>query len=85
MEGEEEGSQQPQLVLAHKLFLLRHPDVEVIAKLSLRNEVFLAVMADDMVSLYESLAADSVIETDRTLLDSMRKRIDDEIKKLDDK
>ncbi|KAK8923677.1 26S proteasome non-ATPase regulatory subunit 6 [Platanthera zijinensis] len=84
MEGEE-GSQQPQLVLANKLFLLRAPDVDDIEKVRLRDEVFAAVKADDMASLYESLAASSVLELDATLLDSMRKRIEEEIKKLDEK
>ncbi|KAH0449797.1 hypothetical protein IEQ34_020489 [Dendrobium chrysotoxum] len=84
MEGEE-GSQQPQLVLAHKLFLLTHPDVEDIDKVRLRDEVYAAVKADDMASLYDSLAVASVLEMDETLLDSMRKRIEEEIKKLDDK
>ncbi|KAL0906671.1 hypothetical protein M5K25_025184 [Dendrobium thyrsiflorum] len=84
MEGEE-GSQQPQLVLAHKLFLLTHPDVEDIDKVRLRDEVYAAVKADDMVFLYDSLAVASVLEVDETLLDSMRKRIEEEIKKLDDK
>lgn len=39
MEGEE-GFQQPQLVLAHKLFLLRHGDVQDIEKVRLKDEVF---------------------------------------------
>ncbi|PKA66132.1 26S proteasome non-ATPase regulatory subunit 6 [Apostasia shenzhenica] len=82
---EQEGSQQPQLVLAHKLFLLTHPDVEDIDKVRLRDEVLAAVKADDMASLYESLAGASVLEMDSALLDSMRKRIDEEIKKLDEK
>ncbi|KAK8943422.1 26S proteasome non-ATPase regulatory subunit 6 [Platanthera guangdongensis] len=84
MEGEE-GSQQPQLVLANKLFLLRAPDVDDIEKVRLRDEVFAAVKADDMASLYESLADSSVLELDATLLDFMRKRIEEEIKKLDEK
>ncbi|KAI0492728.1 hypothetical protein KFK09_027004 [Dendrobium nobile] len=84
MEGEE-GSQQPQLVLAHKLFLLTHPDVEDIDKVRLRDEVYAVVKADDMASLYDSLAVASELEMDETLLDSMRKRIEEEIKKLDDK
>lgn len=84
MEGEE-GSQQPQLVLASKLFLLRAPDVDDIEKVRLRDEVFAAVKADDMAPLYESLAASSVLELDAVLFDSMRKRIEEDIKKLDEK
>lgn len=84
MEGEE-GSQQPQLVLAHKLFLLTHRDVEDIDKVRLRDEVFATVKADDMASLYDSLVLALELEMDETLLDSMRYRIEDEIRKLDDK
>lgn len=45
MEGQE-GTQQPHLVLAHKLFLLSHPDVQDIEKVRLREEVFASVKAD---------------------------------------
>lgn len=38
-----------------------------------------------MVPLYETLIAHSVFEIDRSLLDSMRAKIDDELKKLDEK
>uniref|UniRef100_A0A2N9FJC8 26S proteasome regulatory subunit RPN7 n=1 Tax=Fagus sylvatica TaxID=28930 RepID=A0A2N9FJC8_FAGSY len=81
----EEGTQQPHLVLANKLFLLRHPDVHDIEKVRLKDEVFAAVKSDDMAPLYETLAADSVLERDQGLLDSMRVKIDEEIKKLDEK
>lgn len=39
MEGEE-GTQEQQLVLANKLFLLTHNDVDDIEKVRLRDEVF---------------------------------------------
>lgn len=42
----QEGNQQPQLVLAHRLFLLSHPDVQDIEKVRLREEVFASVKAD---------------------------------------
>jgi hypothetical protein len=42
----EEGTQQPHLVLANKLFLLRHPDVQDIEKVRLKDEVFAAVKSD---------------------------------------
>lgn len=45
MEGQEE-IQQPHLVLAHKLFLLSHPDVQDIEKVRLREEVLAFVKAD---------------------------------------
>jgi len=38
-----------------------------------------------MVSLYETLAANGVVELDQSLLDSMRQSIEDELKKLDEK
>ncbi|XP_072950187.1 26S proteasome non-ATPase regulatory subunit 6-like isoform X1 [Typha angustifolia] len=85
MESQEEGKQQAHLALANKLFLLSHPDVDDIEKVRLRDEVLDAVKSDDMASLYESLVAGSVLEMDTELLDSMRGRIADEMKKLDEK
>lgn len=43
---DQEGTQQPHLVLAHKLFLLRHPDVQDIEKVHLKEEVLASVKAD---------------------------------------
>ena len=42
-------------------------------------------IGSDMASLYETLAADSVLEMDQAVLDAMRAKIDDELKKLDEK
>ncbi|PKI66606.1 hypothetical protein CRG98_012948 [Punica granatum] len=84
MEGQE-GTQQPHLVLAHKLFLLRHPDVQDIEKVRLKEEVLASIKADDMISLYETLVEESVLERDQGILDSMRANIDQELKKLDEK
>ncbi|KAF3969148.1 hypothetical protein CMV_007038 [Castanea mollissima] len=42
-----EGTQQPHLVLAHKLFLLGHPDVQDIEKVRLKDEVIAAIKFDD--------------------------------------
>lgn len=39
----------------------------------------------DMASFYETLVAESVLEMDQSVLDSMRTKIEDELKKLDDK
>lgn len=83
MEGQE--SENAHLVLAHKLFLLTHPDVPDIEKVPLRDEVLSAIKSDYMVSLYETLAANGVMELDQSLLDSMRQSIEDELKKLDEK
>lgn len=84
MEGQE-GSQQPQLILANKLFLLTHPDVADIEKVRLRQEVLDSVIADDMAPLYETLASNSVLDLDQTVLASMRAKIDEQLKTLDEK
>ena len=39
----------------------------------------------DMALLYETLTASSVLKLDQKVLDSMRVKIDEELKKLDDK
>lgn len=83
MEGQE--SENAHLVLAHKLFLLTHPDVPDIEKVRLKDEVLSAIKSDYMVSLYETLAANGIVELDQSLLDSMRQSIEDELKKLDEK
>ncbi|KAL5064507.1 hypothetical protein RYX36_026244 [Vicia faba] len=85
MASEGEETQQPQLVLADKLFLLKQPDVQDIDKVGFKEDVFTFVKDHDMVPLYETLVADSVLDMDRALLDSMRAKIDDELKKLDEK
>lgn len=81
----EEGTQQPQLVLAHKLFLLTHPDVNDLDKVRLREEVLESVVSNDMVPLYENLVANGVLTVDQNVLDAMRAKIADELKKLDEK
>ncbi|PHT74649.1 hypothetical protein T459_21926 [Capsicum annuum] len=80
----EEGTQQPQLVLAHKLFRLTHPDVNDLDKVRLREEVLEAVLSNDMVPLYETLVTNGVLSLDQKVLDSMRAKNCDELKKLDD-
>ncbi|XP_035544553.1 26S proteasome non-ATPase regulatory subunit 6 homolog [Juglans regia] len=67
------------------LFLLRHLDVQDIEKVRLKEEVFAIVKTDDMAPLYETLISESVLEKDQGVLDSMRAKIEDEIKKLDEK
>ncbi|XP_028781827.1 26S proteasome non-ATPase regulatory subunit 6 homolog, partial [Neltuma alba] len=84
MEGQE-GVQEPQIVLANKFFHLKHPDVQDIEKVRLKEEVFTHVKDNDMVPLYETLVADSVLPLDQSVLDSMRAKIDEELKKLDEK
>jgi 26S proteasome regulatory subunit N7 len=53
----DDGKQQPHLVLAHKLFLLSHPDVDDLAKVDLRADVLAAVKSDGSASapLFSSL------------------------------
>jgi 26S proteasome regulatory subunit N7 len=46
----DDGKQQPHLVLAHKLFLLSHPDVDDLAKVDLRADVLAAVKSDGSAS-----------------------------------
>lgn len=41
-----EGTQQPHLILANKLFLLTQSDVDDIEKVRLRDEVMSTVVAD---------------------------------------
>eukprot|EP01018_Ginkgo_biloba_P022814 Gb_07145 [translate_table: standard] len=81
----QEGTQEPKLVLAHKLFLLRHPDVPDIEKVQLKDEVLNLIKADDMLLLYESLCEELGWEIDQDLLQAMRTKIDEELKKLDEK
>ncbi|CAN6279094.1 unnamed protein product [Urochloa humidicola] len=81
----EDGKQERHLVLAHKLFLLSHPAVDDLSKVALRAEVLDAVKSDDMAPLFESLVAAGVLEADAALLAEMRGRIDEEIRKLDEK
>ncbi|KAJ6875742.1 26S proteasome non-ATPase regulatory subunit 6 [Populus alba x Populus x berolinensis] len=78
-------TQQPHLVLSHKLFLLTHPDVQDIEKVRLKEEVLTTIKSDDMVPLYETLVAESLLEKDQSLLDSKRAKNEDELKKLDEK
>ncbi|XP_021762024.1 26S proteasome non-ATPase regulatory subunit 6 homolog [Chenopodium quinoa] len=80
-----EDSQNEHLKLANKIFHLTHPDVEDIEKVRLKDEVLSSIKSDFMVSLYETLAANGVLELDQSLLDSMRQSIEDELKKLDEK
>ncbi|ERN13619.1 hypothetical protein AMTRI_Chr06g200370 [Amborella trichopoda] len=84
MEGEE-GKQHPHLVLAHKLFLLRHQDVPDIEKVRLKEEVLASLVADDMALLYESLSVELGWEMDHGILATMRSKIDEELKKLDER
>ena len=110
----QEGTQQPHLVLAHELFLLTHHDVQDIEKVRLKEEVLTAIKSDgnylpsgdpvinyclksslnrliscffcvDMAPLYETLVAESLLEKDQGLLDSMRAKNEDELKNLDEK
>ncbi|XP_073318193.1 26S proteasome non-ATPase regulatory subunit 6 homolog isoform X1 [Primulina huaijiensis] len=81
----EEGTQQPQLVLAHKLFLLTQNDVDDIEKVRLRDEVFNFIIANDMAPLYETLVSNKIFDLDQNALESMRAKIEEELKKLDEK
>ncbi|KAB2038128.1 hypothetical protein E1A91_D03G118300v1 [Gossypium mustelinum] len=82
----QDGTQQSQqLILAHNVFLLKHPDVSDIEKVRLSDEVLNSVQSNDMTSYYETLVTDKVLELDQSLLESMRAKNEEEIKKLDEK
>ncbi|MBA0794539.1 hypothetical protein Gohar_018858 [Gossypium harknessii] len=82
----QDGTQQSQqLILAHNVFLLKHPDVSDIEKVRLSDEVLNSVQSNDMTSYYETLVTDKVLELDQRLLESMRAKNEEEIKKLDEK
>lgn len=82
---EQEATQDPKLLLAHKLFLLRSPDVEDIEKSSLKDEVLSFIKADDMAGLYESRAQELGWDIDQGFLDTMNAKNAEELKKLDEK
>lgn len=46
---------------------------------------FFGCIGSDMASLYETLASDSVLEMDQAVLDTMHAKIEEELKKLDEK
>ncbi|GLT29077.1 hypothetical protein SLA2020_039650 [Shorea laevis] len=81
----QEGTQQPQLILARSVFLLKHPDVVDIEKVRLKDEVIAAVKANDMAPFLETLMAHKVVELDQGVLESMRAKNEEEVKKLDEK
>jgi len=85
MDPQEEGTQEPKLVLANKIFLLRHSDVPDIEKVELKDDVLNFIKAYDMAILYESLCGELGWEMDQDLLQTMRAKIEEELKKLDDK
>ncbi|OMO94628.1 hypothetical protein CCACVL1_05900 [Corchorus capsularis] len=85
MDVQDGTEQSQQLILANNVFLLKHPDVPDIEKVRLKDEVLNSVKSNDMTPYYETLVADKVVELDQSLLDSMRAKNEDEIKKLDEK
>ncbi|KAK8511377.1 hypothetical protein V6N13_013788 [Hibiscus sabdariffa] len=85
MDAQDGNQQSLQLILGHNVFLLKHPDVADIDKVRLKDEVLNAVKSNEMTPYYETLVADKVVELDQSVLDSMRAKNEDEIKKLDDK
>ncbi|OMO93211.1 hypothetical protein CCACVL1_06588 [Corchorus capsularis] len=85
MDAQDGTQQSQQLILANNVFLLKHPDVPDIEKVRLKDEVLNSVKSNDMTPYYETLVADKVVELDQSLLDSMRAKNEDEIKKLDEK
>ncbi|XP_057549031.1 26S proteasome non-ATPase regulatory subunit 6 homolog [Amaranthus tricolor] len=84
MEGQD-GSLNAHLILANKIFLLTHSDVQDIEKVQLKDEVLSSVKSDSMACLYETLANRGVLDLDQSVLDSMRQNIKEELKKIDEK
>ncbi|KAI3880806.1 hypothetical protein MKX03_034707 [Papaver bracteatum] len=84
MEGQEEN-QEKRLVLANKLSHLTHSDVSDIDKVRIREEVLDAVKSDDMAPLYETLVSTNVLDMDSKLLESIRAKNAEELKKIDEK
>ncbi|XP_026456585.1 26S proteasome non-ATPase regulatory subunit 6-like [Papaver somniferum] len=84
MEGQEEN-QEKRLVLANKLSHLTHSDVSDIDKVRIREEVLDAVKSDDMAPLYETLVSANVLDMDSKLLESMRAKNAEELRKIDEK
>nr|KJB38750.1 hypothetical protein B456_006G270400 [Gossypium raimondii] len=85
MDAQDGNQQSQQLILGHNVFLLKHPDVPDIEKVRLKDEVLISVKSNEMAPYYETLAADKVVELDQDVLDSMRAKNEEEIKKLDEK
>lgn len=83
MEGE--GTQTQHLVLAKKISLLTHSDVDDLQKVRLCEEVFNVVVFNDMAPLYKILVSKGILNLDQNVLDSMLNKIDEELKKLDEK
>ena len=52
MDGGAEGSQQPHLILANKLFFLTHPDVQDIEKVQLKSDVLDSIKSDGKVASF---------------------------------
>ncbi|KAI3957796.1 hypothetical protein MKW92_002947 [Papaver armeniacum] len=80
-----EDQQEKSLVLANKLFHFTHSDVSDIDKVRLREEVLEDIKSDDMAPLYETLAVNNVLDMDPKLLESMRAKNAEELKKIDEK
>ncbi|XP_022738121.1 26S proteasome non-ATPase regulatory subunit 6 homolog [Durio zibethinus] len=85
MDAQEGAQQSQQLILAHHVFLLKHPDVPDIEKVRLKDEVLNPVKSNYMTPYCETLVANKVVELDQSVLDSMRAKNEEEIKKLDEK
>lgn len=59
-------------LLAEKIFLLKHQDVQLSEKLALKQEVLNAIKLDDRAPLYKALAVDGLLEADQKVLNLMR-------------
>ncbi|EFJ29963.1 hypothetical protein SELMODRAFT_146093 [Selaginella moellendorffii] len=85
MEADKEACQDPRLELARKLFLLSAPEIPDIEKVQLKEDVIAAAREDDMAGPYEGWCHKFGWEIDHALLAKMRAKIDEEVRKLDEK
>ncbi|CAI5989418.1 unnamed protein product [Closterium sp. NIES-64] len=77
--------QDPKLVLAQKLFLLRLPSTSDLDKARIKEEVLEEIFRDDLASLYVAGSSEYGWEVQQDKVDAMQTRIAEEVVKLDDK
>ncbi|GJP77753.1 hypothetical protein CLOP_g8106 [Closterium sp. NIES-67] len=84
--GAEAGeSQDPKLVLAQKLFLLRLPSTSDLDKARIKDEVLEEIFRDDLATLYVAGSSEYGWEVQQEKVEAMQARIAEEVVKLDDK
>eukprot|EP00245_Coleochaete_scutata_P006944 TRINITY_DN217_c0_g1_i1.p1 TRINITY_DN217_c0_g1~~TRINITY_DN217_c0_g1_i1.p1 ORF type:complete len:387 (+),score=111.59 TRINITY_DN217_c0_g1_i1:127-1287(+) len=82
---DEDTSQDSNLKLAQKLFLLRSPDVPDIEKQDLKDEILEAVGKDELALMYESFCEEFGWSLDQARLEKIKKKTAEEQQKLDER